>query len=217
VDIDLLSGVYTSIALARKENILAVVQQKKDDLALSYMLADELIFLISASQYFKTLRFQGIDARDLWSDLLPMTFTPPGAMSAGARAVTLKNNTNIVSYKLMMDGSHQLTSSDAKELTKTTAYVTINWSEAKAQVEYYQPVIGTLIGTQHPTTQAYVTAVKYAAHIFLELKDSLSAKVGFQKAQSMFVYISQAHFVGWFREQFKSEDKVPPPDSVSMF
>ena len=216
-DIDLLPGVYTSIAEARKENTLAVVQQKIDDLALSYGLADGPILPTSASQYFKTLRFQGIDARDISSGLLPMTFTPPGAMSAGARAVALENNTNLVSYELMMDGSHQLTSSDAKELAKTKAYVTTDWSEAKAQVECYQPVIGTILGVYHPATKAYIAAVKYSSRIFLELKDALSAKVGFKKAPSMFVYIFQAYFGGWFREQFVSEDKVPPPDLVSMF
>jgi ABC-type transporter Mla MlaB component len=216
-DLDLLPDVYNSIAASRKENALAVVQQKIDDLALIYGLSDGPILPTSSIQYFKTLRFQGIDARDVSSGLLPMTFTPPGAMSVGARAVALENNVNIVSYELMMGGTHQLTSSDAKELAKSKAYVTTDWSEAKAQVESYQPVLATILGRSHATTKAYVAAVKYSSRVFLELKEALNVKVGYKKGPSMFVYIFQAHFGGWFREQFVSEDIVPAPNLVAMF
>ena len=217
VDLDLLPSVYTSIAESRKENNLAVVQQKIDDLALEYGLMVGPVLPTAALQYFKTLRFHGIDSRDLSSGLLPMTFTPPGAMSTGARSIALQNNENIVSYELMMGGAHQLTSTDAKELAKTKAYVTVDWSEARAQVEYYQPVIGTILGKNHATTKAYVAAVRYAEGIFLELKEALNAKVGYKQAPSMFTFIFQSHFGGWFREQFISEQPVPPPDLVAMF
>jgi hypothetical protein len=216
-DLDLLPGVYTSIAESKKENSLAVVQQKMDDLALEYGLMVGPVLPTSALQYFRTLRFHGIDARDLSSGLLPMTFTPPGAMSTGARSIALENNENIVSYELMMGGAHQLTSTDAKELAKSKAYITTDWSEARAQVEYYQPVIGTILGKNHSTTKAYVAAVRYAEGIFLELKEALNAKVGFKQAPSMFTFIFQSHFGGWFREQFISEEPIPPPDLVSMF
>jgi hypothetical protein len=216
-DLDLLPGVYTSIAASRKENNLAVVQQKIDDLALEYGLMVGPVLPTSSLQYFKTLRFHGIDSRDLSSGLLPMTFTPPGAMSNGARSIALQNNENIVSYELMMGGAHQLTSADAKELAKTKAYVTTDWSEARAQVEYYQPVIGTILGKNHRTTKAYVAAVRYVEGIFLELKEALNAKVGYKQAPSMFTFIFQSHFGGWFREQFITEEPIPPPDLVAMF
>jgi hypothetical protein len=138
-------------------------------------------------------------------------------MSTGARLIALENNENIVSYELMMGGAHQLTSTDAKELAKSKAYITVDWSEARAQVEYYQPVIGTILGKNHVTTKAYVAAVRYAEGIFLELKEALNAKVGFKQAPSMFTFIFQSHFGGWFREQFISEEPVPPPDLISMF
>jgi hypothetical protein len=124
-DLDLLPGVYTIIAESRKENNPAVVQQKIDDLErLEYGLMVGPVLPTYALQYFKTLRFHGIDSRDLSSGLLPMTFTPPGAMSAGARSIALQNKKNIVLYELTMGGAHQLTSTDAKELAKSKAYIT---------------------------------------------------------------------------------------------
>jgi hypothetical protein len=119
VDLDLLPDVYTSIAESQKENNLAVVQQEIDDLGFEYGLMVGPVLPTSALQYFKTLRFHGIDSRDLSSGLLPMTLTPPGAMSTGARSIALQNNENIVSYELMMGGAHQLTSDDTKEFADT--------------------------------------------------------------------------------------------------
>jgi hypothetical protein len=84
-------------------------------------------------------------------------------------------------------------------------------------VEYYQPVIGTILGKNHRTTKAYIAAVQYAEGIFLELKEALNARVGYKQALSMFAFIFQSHFGGWFREQFISKEPIPPPDLVSMF
>jgi hypothetical protein len=84
-------------------------------------------------------------------------------------------------------------------------------------VEYYQPVIGTILGKNHGTTKAYVAAVRYAEVLFLKLKEALNARVGYKQAPSMFTFIFQSHFGGWVREQSICEEPIPSLDLVSMF
>jgi hypothetical protein len=217
--IDELPGLYSRIAQQKKkESLHSIIQQTIDNHAQKFDMIEGPIVSTGSMQLFKTLRFQGVDEQDLGSGILPMSLTPPGAVSSQARAQLIEDNENALTYEFMMstDGQ-QISSSDAKLLSKTKGYVPTEWSEAKAQVEAYQPVITAILGELHPTALEYICAVKYASTIFLSLKQALEDKVGKRQGPAMYVYIFHSSMHGWFREQYHTRYNVPPPELVSDF
>ena len=216
---DELPGLYSRIAQQKKkESLHSIIQQTIDDHAQKFDMIEGPIVSTGSMQLFKTLRFQGVDEQDLGSGILPMSLTPPGAVSSQARAQLIEHNENALTYDFMMstDGQ-QISSGDAKLLSKTKGYVPTEWSEAKAQVEAYQPVVTAILGELHPTALEYIRAVKYASTIFLSLKQALEDKVGRKQAPAVYSYIFHSSMHGWFREQYHTRYPVPPPELVNDF
>ena len=208
---------YTRLAnKKKKEDNLTIVQEAVNRAATALNLTGAPVVTPATLAFVKTFRFYGIDKYDVASGVLPMSFVPPGAASAQARARGAEANQQTFGYLNMMSTENQhITSADAKELAKSKGYVATRWSEATVQLEAYQAVLCALLGSNHEVFRAYQMGVRQYKRIALQFQDALDRSVGEALAPALLVYSFQIRIRAWMEEQWMEPDTVPTPDFAS--
>ena len=205
---------YTRLAnKKKKEDNLTIVQEAINRAATALNFTGAPAVTPTTLAYIKTFRFYGIDKYDVASGVLPLSFVPPRAASAQARARGTEVNQQTFGYLNMMSTENQhINSADAKELAKSKGYVPTRWLEATVQLEAYQAVLFALLGSNHEVFHAYQHGVRQYKRIALQFQDALDRQVGKALAPALLVYSFQIRIRAWMEEQWTEPHVVPRAD-----
>jgi hypothetical protein len=102
-------------------------------------------FKVTPSQILalKTFDFVVDGYTEVWTGLLPFSFTPPDATSISARRILSEERSRAETFGMSGEGENgALTTSDDNRLRNNTGYVVANWMEARAQARSYAALVG---------------------------------------------------------------------------
>eukprot|EP00536_Pseudo-nitzschia_multiseries_P000332 jgi/Psemu1/62571/estExt_Genemark1.C_40209 len=128
----------------------------------------------------KSLHFYGCNKYGVADGLLPMAFVPPGTSKEQA-------------VKEALEYQHHPKETIAFSTNKR--YICTNWTEAIVQLRAYLPLLGALLGWQHPVVRYYAK--------------------GFP-GPTVMVYLFQVQVCGWLEKQWNATEPLGDyPDFVS--
>jgi len=215
---DELPILYNNIANKKSRQTVLTIMQHAIDAAAEDLGTGAPIVTPAVMAFVNTFRFQGTDDSDVGSGVLPMSFVPPGAATSKARARRTEDQELAFTYMNMMaTAGQQITSADAKALSKSKGYVVTKWSEVYVQLRGYLPVLATIIGNNHPLFLAYQRGVEAYHRDSLQYHEALDEEVGELLAPALLVYMFQIKLRAWFEEQWSASDSCPVPDFAEPF
>jgi len=155
-------SVYGEIANTTKRTIHQIVQDNVDILAMKnrrYPFAVQ----VGHGGDFRTLRFHGVDRDDLSSGIGVMTVVPPVLGSDTVRSLKSAISLNAKMSNMLSCTKIVMSIMDLKEINKTKVFIPTDYWESISQIESFEYLLGTILGTAHHQYLAYCKCLKFVA------------------------------------------------------
>ena len=150
--------------------------------------------------------FIGNQPENLGGGLLLFSVVPPDAPTSKGRKAIAEESERSRLYDMSGDAiSGAISSADAKKLYTAKGYIPTTWTEVDIQLESYQIVLGTILGTTHNLVRHYRSSLEMYDRIKVRLHAAMDKKYGQQLAPALLGLYFHLGVRSWLEETWEFE------------
>ena len=167
----------------------------------------------------ETHDFFGNAMESLGAGLLPCSIIPPDAPSKEAQKAIIEDQEQSRQHDMSSESVQgALLATDAKKLYNAKGCLAREWPEAEIQLELCAVMLGTILGTQHATVQAYLEGLNRYKAMRIKLHASMDKEFGPRLAPALLVFYFQLNMRSWLEERWRFGDETNGvPDFMTGF
>jgi len=187
-----LPSIYHELAAQKKGMSKRLILQHAFDITRKALNLNQLLASPSHIINMESWDWFGTSVEALGTGMLPFSIIPPDAPSKEAQNAVAKDLDRARQHDMSGENVQgAMSPSDAKKFYNTKGHVPRKWAKAEIQTELHAVMLGTVLGSAHSVTTAYVAAFTRHQHIRVRLNSAMHTEFGSKVAPALLVFYFQ--------------------------